>query len=763
LVVSLFADSTLIVLILSGIACLVLLAAVLGNRGVREAATQLLAVYGLASLAWIVVQTLLRLQQLALVRGFDLFALERIALYLLAGQALIFYQLTRRFERREGQGLPGWLAGTALLTLAILLYENPLRLPDLLPVGNGAAILRRTTAFYCIVAGWFIFLGSALVVTLRSFRSKVSPLHRNRNTYWLLAVLLVINGQALILVRLFAAGSVLHVLALVAAVYAQLTYNLPDLRVFGRRSLVFFITGAATAAVYTGGYLAMQAIARGSPGFRPAAAGLLLAVVMVFLFNPLLNLVQRFIRHLIDGSRYDARQTLSEYSMSVSNILDMELLATVVIGLISEAMEITHGALVSVEHEPGEVFWEESNGSFLLRSISGVGQALPEGCLSSRNPAAYFLRREHHPLTQYDIDLLPRFQIMEPEERRWLAGLNMDVYVPIYAKDAWIGLLALGPKISGDRYFPEDLALLQTLADQTAVALENARLYEHLKQRNAENEQLNEELKTANIELARLDRAKSDFINIASHELRTPLTQVIGYNDILGEMIRANDLHPATGVQMVDNVRKAARRLEEIVETMFDVSKLEARTLDLMHAPVSLTSVISVAIDTWTRGIEDRGQSISVRGIASLPAIVADGKRLTQVFSHLIQNAIKSTPDGGQIRINGRVMEMENNGDGPADEKYVEIVVADTGIGIAQDDLERVFEKFYRVGNVLLHSSGDTKFKGAGPGLGLTIARGIVEAHGGRIWAESPGYDEDACPGAKFHVLLPIRTLMAES
>jgi signal transduction histidine kinase len=92
----------------------------------------------------------------------------------------------------------------------------------------------------------------------------------------------------------------------------------------------------------------------------------------------------------------------------------------------------------------------------------------------------------------------------------------------------------------------------------------------------------------------------------------------------------------------------------------------------------------------------------------------------------------------------------------PSDQK-VEIVVTDTGIGIDPDDLERIFDKFYRVGDVLFHSTGKIKFKGAGPGLGLTIARGIVEAHRGRIWAESPGCDEEACPGSEFHVVLPVR------
>jgi signal transduction histidine kinase len=323
--------------------------------------------------------------------------------------------------------------------------------------------------------------------------------------------------------------------------------------------------------------------------------------------------------------------------------------------------------------------------------------------------------------------------------------------VPIYTNERWAGLLALGPKVSGDRYFDEDLAFLQTIADQTAVALENARLYDNLKQRNTENERLNVRLTAANQELARLDKAKSDFINIASHELRTPLTQVKGFNDLLSEMVKSHAVELDSAEQMTDAVSRATQRLEDIVETMFDVSKVDTNTLDLECAPVSLASILTAAVETWRKGLQERAQSISVEGISGLPQVCADGRRLTQVFANLIQNAIKFTPDRGQISVSGRVTCPTD----PA-EQFVEITVADTGIGIAAEDLERIFEKFYRVGNVLLHSTGDTKFKGSGPGLGLTIARGIVEAHGGRIRAESPGHDEEKCPGARFIVLLPV-------
>ena len=137
-------------------------------------------------------------------------------------------------------------------------------------------------------------------------------------------------------------------------------------------------------------------------------------------------------------------------------------------------------------------------------------------------------------------------------------------------------------------------------------------------------------------------------------------------------------------------------------------------------------------------------------GWIRLPSIPADKELIYKVFYHVIMNAIKYTPDGGSIKISGRI--VEDNPDSPE----VEIAVQDTGIGIDPQYHELVFEKFYQTGEVLLHSSGKTKFRGGGPGLGLAIARGIVDAHGGRIWLESPGYNEKTFPGSTFYVRLPM-------
>jgi signal transduction histidine kinase len=145
--------------------------------------------------------------------------------------------------------------------------------------------------------------------------------------------------------------------------------------------------------------------------------------------------------------------------------------------------------------------------------------------------------------------------------------------------------------------------------------------------------------------------------------------------------------------------------------------------------------------------VQERNQKFIVNPFpGSNEMIYGDGERLLQAFRNVITNAIKYTPDGGVIEVDGRML--------PG---FIEVIIKDTGIGIAPEFHARIFEKFGRLGNVALHSTGKTKFKGGGPGLGLPITKGVIDAHGGAIWVESDGYDEIRCPGSTFHILLPDR------
>ena len=148
--------------------------------------------------------------------------------------------------------------------------------------------------------------------------------------------------------------------------------------------------------------------------------------------------------------------------------------------------------------------------------------------------------------------------------------------------------------------------------------------------------------------------------------------------------------------------------------------------------------------------LEERRLNFNIERLTDLPTIHADKDLLYKVFYQVIGNAIKYTPDGGRITVTGQTIEDANT------RSEIEIRVQDTGIGIDPRHQELVFEKFYQTGEVLLHSSGKTKFKGGGPGLGLAIARGIVNAHNGRIWIISPGHNEQLNPGTTVHVRLPL-------
>jgi signal transduction histidine kinase len=165
---------------------------------------------------------------------------------------------------------------------------------------------------------------------------------------------------------------------------------------------------------------------------------------------------------------------------------------------------------------------------------------------------------------------------------------------------------------------------------------------------------------------------------------------------------------------------------------------------------VSVDVVVQNAVETVRSAAGQRSLNWQVHDLSDLPTIEADGTRLEQVLVGLLTNAVKFTPDNGSIEISGMLASPSS------DQSYVELQIADTGIGIDPDHRDLIFEKFYRAENPLLHSTDEIGFKGAGPGLGLAIAKGIVEAHGGLIWVESPGRNERTCPGSIFHIQLPV-------
>ena len=263
---------------------------------------------------------------------------------------------------------------------------------------------------------------------------------------------------------------------------------------------------------------------------------------------------------------------------------------------------------------------------------------------------------------------------------------------------------------------------------------------EHLQQRTIE-------LERANSTLEKMDASKTSFIQVSAHELRTPLTVISAYTQILEK--KAADSPELASIS--NGILQGLDRMNTVVNSMLDISRIDSNSLKVIPEDVRIDALLKKVQDTFAAALEERRLKLKMSGLKKLPAVYADPDLLQKVFYHLVMNAIKYTPDGGEITVSGRLVEADS---APAE---VEIVVGDSGIGIDPQYLELIFEKFYQTGEVQLHSSGKTNFKGGGPGLGLAIARGIVEAHGGHIWAESPGHNEETRPGSRFFVRLPVK------
>ncbi len=254
------------------------------------------------------------------------------------------------------------------------------------------------------------------------------------------------------------------------------------------------------------------------------------------------------------------------------------------------------------------------------------------------------------------------------------------------------------------------------------------------------------ELEAAYQALYKVDQTKADFISIMSHELRTPLAVIDGYTQLLqeSEVIQDDDELSI----LVDNILKGTTRMLRTMNDIFDVTRIDNGVMNPFREDVELPILFDKLIDKLQPAITGRQIVIERVGLAEMPTIKADSSLLEKLFYHLLVNAIKYTPDGGTIVVEACV---SNVGD------EAKFVVSDSGIGIDPAQLDLIFEKFYQTGQVNLHSSGTTSFKGGGPGLGLAIAKGIVDAHNGRIWAESTGFSEEEYPGSQIHVYLPLK------
>ncbi len=300
------------------------------------------------------------------------------------------------------------------------------------------------------------------------------------------------------------------------------------------------------------------------------------------------------------------------------------------------------------------------------------------------------------------------------------ASEKTDLHLVIAPDRAYYLHVKISPltKESGD---PEG-AVLVAMDTSTKVRLENQleRSYEKLTQTFQE--------------LERVTKMKSQFIDVVSHELRTPLTVMRGYVDMV-ESEYAHRLDPKFG-QKLKIIKANTDKLYGLVESMLDVSRLEKGSMQIHPEPLKVDTVLDEIVKSRTKDAQEKNQTITLGIEGSIPLLMADRRRIRDVFNHVIDNAVKYTQEEGHVHV------------GVRDEgKMVHIWVKDNGIGIPLENLGRIFDRFYIV------ASNDLAHPVDRIGLSLPISKGIVEAHGGRIWVES-----QVGKGSVFHIELPKET-----
>jgi two-component system, NtrC family, sensor kinase len=416
-----------------------------------------------------------------------------------------------------------------------------------------------------------------------------------------------------------------------------------------------------------------------------------IAIENVRLFKELEERTRELVRSV------EELRALGEVGQAVSSTLDLQTVLSTIVG---HAVQLsgTSGGVIYEYDEGREEFdlrashrMEEEVFEALKATPVRLGQGATGRAATVRAPVQVSnILEEHESSATHVRPMLARL------------GYRSVLAVPLLREERILGALTVWRKDAGS-FSTEIVNLLQTFATQSALAIQNARLFREIDDKSRQIEAAN--------------RHKSEFLANMSHELRTPLNAIIGFSEVLGERM-FGELNEKQA-EYTDDILSSGRHLLLLINEILDLSKVEAGRMELEVATFDLPLAIDNARTFVRERATKHGINLDVTVDERLGDFTGDERKIKQILLNLLSNAVKFTPEGGHIGINARQIDGS-----------VEISVSDTGIGIAPGDQATIFEEFRQVG-------GDYAHKKEGTGLGLTLAKKFVELHGGKIWVES--------------------------
>ena len=559
------------------------------------------------------------------------------------------------------------------------------------------------------------FLIYGLSHLIRVYKDVDSSFRRNRATLILLGTLVslvggVIDFARFILARFIPAADLVYPMGIPAnMVFALMLgtsivrYRLFDVNVAVKKSAVYLLVWGVLTSVL----VAAESYADWD-NVNPLWVILPLGFVMTMLVSPVGQRLEESIERVMFSRRRGCYETLLDLSKRMGAILDFgRLMETLVHGLV-RGVPLTHCVLM--------IYDAQRSAFAVYREDASVGERGAVAPIRIDSRIVQWLNQTGRVLVKEEAKLNPEIAAYFEAAENELEAINAALIVPLKIEGKLTGILLVGEKLSGDIFDDQELEVLAVLANQVAISLENARLYEELSETNAE--------------LMQASRLKSQFLASMSHELRTPLNSIIGFSKVLlnrfdGELTERQETY-------IRSVHNSGAHLLQLINGILDFSRIEAGKLEMVSEEVDLHELIDECIESSMPLARGKQMKVEKNVPLELPPLSGDRTKIKQILLNLLSNAIKFT---GQGRVLVSVVPEPD---------AIRVSVADTGIGIREDDLARLFEPFQQLDNPVVRSAGGT-------GLGLAISKKFVELHGGRIWAESRENQ-----GSTFHFTIPL-------
>ena len=559
------------------------------------------------------------------------------------------------------------------------------------------------------------FLIYGLLHLVRTYNDVDSSFRRNRATLILLGTLVSLIGGLIdfarfILARFVPAADLVYPLGIPAnMVFALMLgtsivrYRLFDVNVVVKKGAIYLLLWGVLTSVL----VAAEQYADWDQ-LNPLWVILPLGFVMTMLVSPLGQRLEERIERVMFSRRRGCYETLLDLSKRMGSILDFgRLMETLVHGLV-RGVPLTHCVLM--------IYDAQRSAFVVYREDATVGEGVGAVAIRVDSRIVQWLNQTGRVLVKEEVKLNPEIAAYFETAEGELDAIKATLIVPLKIESKLTGILLVGEKLSGDIFDDQELEVLAVLANQVAISLENARLYEELSESNAQ--------------LLQASRLKSQFLASMSHELRTPLNSIIGFSKVLlnrfdGELTERQETY-------IRSVHNSGAHLLQLINGILDFSRIEAGKLEMISEELDLHELIDECIESSMPLARGKQMKLEKNVPLELPPLSGDRTKVKQILLNLLSNAIKFTAQG---RILVSVV---------AEPDAIRVSVADTGIGIREDDLAHLFEPFQQLDNPVARSAGGT-------GLGLAISKKFVELHGGRIWAESRENQ-----GSTFHFTLPL-------